>query len=403
MTYKTWDFENDVIETKEELLLPPKTAEKYMGSAYAVETKIGIFYQKPDNEGTFDLIFIDNSGEHIYEKNIVVVASDMNYTCIVVHFEESGEYVLIDTRGEFFLLEIAYEKSNPAMYSMRFDRKTGFYSIGNKITTRWMIRGISKKKQFQRMMDFVADDTLQVNPKLKNLFKRSTEKYLYLTILNSKKGRLIDFLINSILPYEELPNVFVGDTTRNIRIPINSETLTRKEMHFLLEKYYNTYAIQGIPIEVFLGTLEIDYKYKQKLYVYCSSASESQYPKVVSIISSLKNLMGLENDLDLYKKLINRIIGLFPIAPELNYKNEFGKLLLPYPENHFRAIESTKRLMEENLEYIDTCLIPEKPLKNVNSLKDIEVLLVYRDLYERSKKHYKNELKKYEEEIMSKI
>lgn len=159
MTYETWDFENDVIETKSSLLFPKNTAQNYMGSAYAVETSQGIFYQKPRSSFgmKYDLMLVNSSGESVYEKDIVVVASDMNYTCIIVHLEETGEYILIDTRGIFYLLGMSIEKTAPAMYSMYFDRSSGFYSVGDRNNTKWIIRAVSKKKQFQIMMDSAED------------------------------------------------------------------------------------------------------------------------------------------------------------------------------------------------------------------------------------------------------
>lgn len=399
MKYEAWDFENNVVETKRPLMFPAKTAENYMGSAYAVETEKGIFYQKMRPDGKFNLMLVDKQGERIFEEDIVVVASDIKYTCIIVHYERTGEFILIDTRGDLFLLEVNIERTNPAMYSMRLDRKTGFYNVGFKEDIRWLIRAVDKKKQFLNAMNSAADDTAELNPKYKTIFKKSDVQYLYLTILNSKKGKLIDYLIQNVLPYEELPNVFVDDTSRNIRIPINEVTLAKKEMHFLLEKYNNSYVINGIGLDVILGTLDVDYKIKNQLYFCGSSASETQHPKVVSIISTLKQALGYETDLELYKKFVKKFIDVFPQIPNLNYTNEFGKLLLPYPESGGRGAEINREELKKKSEYIE--MILGKSISNIDTLDIAGITMLYREAYDKSKKFYKEELKKFEESIIS--
>ena len=402
MRYEAWDFENDCVDTKQKLMFPSKTAQNYMGTAYAVETSIGIFYQKMRPDGKFDLIHIGANGEQLFMEDVTVVASDMKYTCIIVYFIKTCEFVLIDTRGVFYIIEVNKESVAPAMYSMRLDRKTGFYEVGPRNACRWMIRGISKKKQFESMMKF-APSGEELNPKIKGLFKKTETQYLYLTILNSKKGKLIDYLINNVLPYEELPNMLVGDTTRNIRIPINEETLQMREMQFLMEKYCNTYAIKGIPIETILGTLEIDYKYKNQLNVYCQSASESQYPKVVSLINTIKMLYSLESDLDVYKKIVKKIINLFPILQEISCDNYFRKLLLPYPDTSFRGYEIQQEILKSNFEYINTMLLTGRPIVDVEAISRTDMILMYQEVYKLSKEHYKSEMKRYEDKVMKLI
>lgn len=400
MQYEAWDFENDCVDTKQKLLFPPKTAQNYMGTAYAVETAVGIFYQKMRPDGKFNLMHIGASGEQLLMEDVTVVASDMKYTCIIVYLAKTCEFVLIDTRGVFYILEVNKESVAPAMFSMRMDRKTGFYEVGPRNSCRWMIRGISKKKQFENMMKFAPTGAEELNPKFKGLFKKAETSYLYLTILNSKKGKLIDYLINNVLPYEELPNMLIGDTTRNIRIPINEETLQMREMHFLMEKYYNTYAIQGIPIETILGTLEIDYKYKSQLNVYCQSASESQYPKVVSLINTIKMLYELESDLDVYKKVVKKIINLFPILHEISYDNYFAKLLLPYPDTSFRGYEIQQEILKADLEYVNNVLLTGRPIVDVAAISRTDMICLYQEVYKLSKEYYKAEMKRYEDEMM---
>ena len=152
MRYETWDFENDFIVTNAPLMFPKKTAQDYMGSAYAVETTKGIFYQKLRPDGEFNLMLVNRRGEKSFIEDLVVVASDMKYTCIIVHCQKSGEYYLIDTRGVLFLLEVSKDKVALAAYNMVFDRSSGFYEVKNKAKVRWMLRGVSKQKQFEKML-----------------------------------------------------------------------------------------------------------------------------------------------------------------------------------------------------------------------------------------------------------
>ena len=210
MQYESWNFENDAIDTKQQRLFPENTARGYMGTAYAVETKIGIFYQKPRDDGKFNLMLVDGAGERVFIEDVAVVSSDMKYTCIIVHCNNTGEYFLIDTRGIFFLLEVCKDKPEIAAYDMRLDRKSGYYNVGTRDKIRWMIRSVSKKKQFMVMMESAPTGEWTINPKFKSIFsKKAAGDYLYLTIMNSKKGKLISYLISHGLPYEPVPNLFL--------------------------------------------------------------------------------------------------------------------------------------------------------------------------------------------------
>ena len=400
MEYGVWDFENDIVVTKGKLLLPEKTALNYMGSAYAVETEVGIFYQKMCKDGRFDLHLVDQNGDNVYEEDIVVVASNLKYTCIVVHFERTGEYYLIDVRGKFFLLEVSNESLLPAQYDMKLDKATGFYLIGPRYSTRWMVRAVDKRKQFTRMLDSSATGVRTLNPSFRKLFsKQNAGDYLYLTIMNSKKGRLISYLIENCLPYEEVPNIFMNDSSRNIRIPINAETLSKREMHFLLKKYSHAYAIEGIPIEKYIGSIQIGRKQKDSVKMAISEASETQFPKVQSVVGDLKLIYGYESDDEIFKKLLKRITNLFTDVSTIEYENYYDSLEFPYAE--FVPYERTeeRELVKKRLEYINKCLFPDKPITTIDGLSNVDFYSLYRDIYAAAKKFSKAELQVLEDRI----
>lgn len=404
MQYENWNFENDLVITDELLMFPKNTARKFMGTAYAVETTKGIFYQKPQEDGSCNLMHVDEAGERVFIENAIVVASDMNYTCIIVHCEDSGEFYLVDTRGIFFLLEVAMDKLGPAAYKMTLDRGTGFYDVGTDGNVRWMLRGVSKEKQFSVMMESAPSYEWTLNPKFKTLFsKKNAGKFFYLTIPSGKKGKVIEALGNQGLPYETIPNVFIEDDSRNIRISINEKTIENKALHFAMAKYYNTYNIAGIPLELFMGTLKFDRKVKNQLGVYMRSASNTQYPQVMSMAATLKMWYEAESDMDLYKKLFKRLLGLFSKKEDLGFENSFEALILPYPNSGLVGMEENIRIMREHQQYIVKDLGFTTLLEDLERLDRVGAYRLYEKIYDASKKHYKSELASFEKEILAAI
>lgn len=400
MQYENWNFENDLIVTNASLMFPKNTARNYMGTAYAVETENGVFYQKLREDGNFNLMLVDQHGENVFVEDVVVVASDMKYTCIIVHLVKSGEYYLIDTRGIFFLLEVTKDNVGPAAYRMTLNRNTGFYEVGTKNHVRWILRGISKQKQFSIMMESAPSGNWTLNPKFKSIFsKKNAGDYFYLTIPKGKKGQMIECLLATGLHHEQIPNIFVEDDSKNIRIPINELTVANKALHFAMAKYHNTYAIAGIPLEIFMGTLEFDNKVKKQLGVYMRPATDAQYPKVMSIASTLKMLYEVETDMDLYKKVFKRLLGAFTSSKDLGFENIFESLILPYPDSSFHGLNENIRIMQDRKEYIINNLGFTSLLSDLNTTDHIGAYQLYKKIYDASKNYYKAQLADYEASV----
>lgn len=405
MQYENWDFENDIIVTDRKNPFANDDWVIQSGGAYIVETEVGTFYQKMRADGNFDLIHRMLNMEQVCIENIVVVASNLKKTCIIVYCAETGEYILIDTRGVFYLLEVKKERitPTPCIYDMQMDRKSGYYYVGPRNQMRWMIRAVSKQKQFMVMIESAPTGMDTLNPKLKQMFSKKTAgDYRYLTIMNSKKGKLLEYLMAHGLPHEVLPNVLIGDKTKNIRVPINEETMKLEAVNFIMAKYSDTYAIKGFPIATLVGTSEVDFKIRNHPFVRCAKASETQYTKVMSLINGLKMLYEVETDTELYKKLFKRILGLFSDLDALPYENKFTKLLLPYPSGEYSFADAQRRVIDENIEYVNS-LLPELRIKSAADIADSKLAVEYKKIYEAAKKNYKAKMDEFESSILSKI
>lgn len=406
MQYENWDFENDMVVTDRKNPYSDGSHAIPSGGAYIVETEVGTFYQKMRPDGSFDLVHRMQGMEQVCLENIVVVTSNLKKTCIIVYCGDTGENILIDTRGVFYLLEIKKERlmPNPCSYGMTLDRKSGYYHIGGPSREpRWMIRAVNKQRQLMVMIESAPTGTGVLNPDFKKLFgKRKTGAYRYLTVMNSKKGKLLEYLMAHGLPCEVLPNVLEGDKTKNIRIPINEETMQLEAVNFIMAKYGDTYAIKGFPIATLIGTAEISIKSGKHPMLRYAKATDAQYTKVMALINDLKILYEAKTDMELYKKLFKKILGLFPDPDSLPYENRFTKLLLPYPGGDYLFSDAQARVIDENISYINA-LMPELRIKSSADIEPERRAVVYRKIYDLAKKNYQSQMNAYEAEILSRV
>ena len=428
MELKQWDFEADMIVLDCPTLFDEteKTAKQYMGSAYAVNTATGIYYQHPREFGDlyFDLICVDREGAHVCMEEMVVVASNMNYTAMIIHEKQSGNNYLLDTRGVLYFLDSKIEDMDPAQYRFKFDKKTGFYSIAREKTwhlaiekfddlddarewfeaggddVRWMLRGKSKKEMFMFMLDSAADPALELNPKMKSFLSKGTkQKCLYLTLPRNAKGTKEAWLLQN-LEHEVLPNIFFSDKSVNLRIPYSESNLSKKEFHYLASKHENTYAIQETAIKTLIACLDLDWKLKEKDNLLLAKPTEKAYATGTGIINTLKSLMELKDDTEVYKKVFKKILNLYEKGEAADYENYFEAFRVPYPKYNDNA--ENVRVLKERRAYITEVLQIKLP-NSLESLKESEITALCKAAYKASNEKRKAELSTYEKDAWNDI
>lgn len=179
MEFKNWDFENDIVTVDRTPFFSSNEdiVSRYIRNVYAVNTEKGIFYQKLEDNGTLNLIFVDHTGAYLCMEDIEVIGADLNNTAMIVHVRESGENYLVDTRGIFYLLDVNKSEVLSEWYSFKLNRKTGFYQVGNRTTDRWLLRGISKKEIFNLMIKSAPKDTAGISNDFNKFLKKKSGKW----------------------------------------------------------------------------------------------------------------------------------------------------------------------------------------------------------------------------------
>lgn len=409
MEFKTWNFENDTVDTKQKPLFSAaeKHASGYTGAAYGLDSAKGIFFQQASETcpEEFDLVQIDKEGESIVMENIAVIASNLKYSAMIVHVINTGENYLLDTRGIFFFLDISETKDDEnCLYGFFLDRKTGYYNVKDHQNVRWLLRGVSKKKMFVAMIESTPDLDLVLNKDFNRLLKENPSiRYLYLTLPDTKKGKTFQRILDTGIAYEPVPNIFTDDNSRNIRIPYSEENLANEAFQYLDARYHSTYAIKGVEIEALTGMLEIDIQTKNAIHGNLVSPSDKKFRIGTSVLGTLRNLYQAETDTVLYTKCIKKIWAIFEKGEKVPYANRFNELWLEYPEypdseDEEKSKRTNKAILTSHHSYIKDTLHLQQ-IKNMELMDASDLFFFCKSAYAAASAYRKSQIVAFEERI----
>ncbi len=390
MNFDKWDLESDFLVFDSPTLLTQEQADKFIVSAYAVNSKTGLYTCFHDHLYRYDGV----------SNEVIVENAQLRYLickkALFIIDRDTATLYLIDSRGVFYQIdsEISLENKYAFAENLFFNNETGFYETQGK---EFAIRGRSKKEQFKFFLNTMPNQSIEYNNSWRsNLLIKENTPYLYLTIHNTKKGKIINYICNNILPSEVLTNMFSNDKTINVRIPITSETIKTKAMQFLLDRYPNSYYINGCSLENLNGILNIFYKDKIK-YPWKNPKDEESKVELVKTVNLIKFHTKITSDKDFFKKIIVFINSLFCNKEDFKSFNYFSNLTLPYPKDLY----DYSYPLSSNIDYINSKLVPDNPITNKFLHKSqTELAIIYKQIYEKSKSYYKKEVESFENEIL---
>lgn len=432
--FKKWDSDSDVITTNETVLLSPQHPDvaKYSAWAYSLNTANGFYFKHTENipqrdaielsNGTnitfnytseiTSLMFADSEVIKILFQNVTVWAHNFFKDFMIVTLHETDQTVLIDSRGEFFELPISGIKKYH-IASIKQNKREGYYLIENAVIVRYK----TKEEQFTFVEKTSANLDAIFNKEF-NRFSRANAKneakYLYLTAGNSKCGALVNQFIGQGMQYEIVPNILVDDETFNIRIPLDGENATRKDVQFLCAKYHNTYSIYNIPYTEIGSKLELSRTQREKHeklgIFFAGSSSEGHETISYFIINTFRSIFDTTDDYEIYKKVFAKIIRLIACGRGKLEYNYFSDLLLLHPAD--RSLNN--QYVVQKRQYIDALLLDnnhpsweeicEEQQKHYLFLEPtLSINEAYRCAYNCSKRRFKEEMASYESEVIYKI
>lgn len=169
------------------------------------------------------------------------------------------------------------------------------------------------------------------------------------------------------MKYEIVPNILEDDDTINIRIPLDSENASRRDVQFLCTKYKNTYSIYGVSIESVGSGFSAfwNWNLRQDELRFCMPKGKE--PLIYSIADTLRLACNSTSDHDVYIKVFSKVSRLFSNGSERPTVNEFSNLLLLYPTEP----QVTDLYIYERLQYINTLLGIKQSTTNQTKLKFI--------------------------------
>ena len=156
--FKKWNSDTDILNVKEDNLLPESHPEvaKHSPWAYSLNTAKGFYFMHTDNISRNDvdkmqdgrnvvfnyvtqvknLYFSDEKTTSILFYDVTVWAHNFFRDFMIVTLHETGQTVLIDSRGELFELPIR-DIQRYHVSSIRQDKRNGYYVIEHVVTVRY--------------------------------------------------------------------------------------------------------------------------------------------------------------------------------------------------------------------------------------------------------------------------
>ena len=467
---KMWDPEKDILTTNAETFLTGNdtaASGAFFHWAYSLNTSMGL-YRRSEEKTITVKEDIGKEFSFSYPKQLPYdLMLDNGKTCVVVMEDVSvwGAYnheefmvfssnitkqtFFIDSRGIIFELPcVSYVDRYGNGGNIQIDRREGCYLI-NGVSVYF--RTDEERKEFEDKSKPIGGAVFN---KEFNRFARSNAHnetgYLYLIAGESKCGALVSFFASQGMKYEVVPNLLCDDDTINVRIPLDLENASRSDVQFLCAKYQNAYAIYGIPYDTIGGGFEFPSKWKQKQRELHFSMPKGKEAMVYSIVDTLRNACGVNDDYEVYKRTMSKIIRLFERGSARPHKNEYTEILLLHPNefeandayvlsrldyiNELIAASSEKRAKEElsRIEFVESlkadgfdaewmlesyariaeeCSVGRIDAKTVSREYDDAILgrgkhfshFLYESAYEESKRRYKLKLGSFESSVLQKM
>lgn len=412
---KLWDSQNDLLATHEKPMLTEKEIRSPIDSfrwAYSFNTAKGFFVkskEKTEEERlevgkdssilmahTFaDLLFDDGKSIRKAFENIEVWPTNEYNSLMIFSSLLSKQTFIIDSRGEIFEIPCEIVERGRIRIEREFsnDKRNGCYKI-NGVNVYYR-----KRNNEESVKSILAVNKDILNKDFDKFIRKTLKEemgYLYLTVGDSKCGSLVKHFVSNGMNFEIVPNILNDDDTINIRIPLDEDSVKRKDVQFLCAKYPNDYSVYGLSYESISGGLKLN---KRNIYYLPKGKEAISY----SIIDTLGMAFEAKDDNDIYRKFTLKIKKLFERADKKQFKNEFSNILLKHPND----IDVNALYVKEHLEYI------KELLSCYGKSKDSEVELIdkygdvnyskYKLAYEISKKLYTEKINDYENKVIESI
>ena len=267
-----WRPETDTLVTDATPLLNEKSSfcsAEYFRWAYSLNTSAGLFRKNivQGSPNTTKITFEASLATQVIlpgkSRNDLVLDTGMSCNTIMsdvniwpTQFFESfmvftsnmtNQTFLIDSRGIIFELPCdsslnLYKTSG----SVGINKRDGYYLINNvKVRFRTNVQ----QKEFSLSCRPISN--AHFNKSFNSFVRKNAHNrlgYLYLTSGESKCGSFISYFSSLGMKYEIVPNILEDDDTINIRIPLDSENASRRDVQFLLKVLEADFLLSGIGI-----------------------------------------------------------------------------------------------------------------------------------------------------------
>lgn len=380
---KEWDFNNDYIHENENKLLniTDKELYKYGSRAYVLNTAKGIYYKEANDIDNYNLsysIYLDNGqSKRLIFYDAIITGTTINNSFMIIYDRKNGYEYLIDNRGIIFELSKIQSGMiiHPYNYSIKRNLKTCCFDIEGY--NKYHIPYLPKEEFDSILKDMASDDSLIINDdfiKFLNKRKHEKEEYLYFTLSNGKNGAICRYFCEKYGNYEILPNVFIDDETVNVRIKMPPTNIANEDHYFMHSKYeisFKNYSIYNVPIQNYIGALEISRLNLRKIKVdkLYPKPSLEKAPMYISINETLKKILNFNDDFELFEKIYHK----------MEQKIDYSFSLIDYERNKFENIK---------IDYPSTY--------------DKDFIIKKKDYYEKNE-IYKEALSSYEANILEKL
>ena len=385
--YKNWNLDKDIVVVDRTPMFSAEEVEKYEYPVFCVNSEKGIFYPKKRKGNSFDLVLVDKKGSSVVMKDTFVAASDHKCTCVIIRNTKENKCYLLDTRGELFVLPEPKEKVHffgPGQYGFTFDKKTGNYLIRDYTgLTLWEIKGKSDEETAEYLKEVQPDESLSVDPEFKKFIKKlGKQRYLIYTCDVSKQGQIIKWLMDNGLPYTVMPNVFVDDDTVNIMVEVNLKNSKREDVLYLLSKYTSSYSIFNIPIVQYLSAIN-SYEARHEYNLNLPKLKEAQIKMCDSIINTMKLMMNLKTDKQVYETVFKPILDVFYVGVNYNQNSDFSYAFIPTGKDKFESVENPFAKKDALLKYESDLLLKmnEAGIKIGKWTNEIEMFVLLNKVY----------------------
>ena len=343
-SFDTWNPKQDVLKfgtCKRAEQWDVQSPENVYSHLMMLATEKGIYYE---TDGVYRRLLLDDGSScKCILENVWVWENKYYDKFMVVSHNPTGNVYLIDYRGILYLLPTTKKRS---VKSDALDIRAGCYWVGE---VQVLFRTNDEQNVFDQATQRVNNALFN---KQFNSFVRKNARnecgYLYLTAGSSKCGAFVSYFSAQGMEYEIVPNILCDDDTINVRIPLSADNAARKDVQFLCAKYSNMFSIYGLPYNVVGGGFRFPEKHRQKQYDLRFSRPKEKEKMVYSVVNTLRSVCGTEDDYEVFKKTISKVIRLFERGNDWPETNIFKDVLLLHPDNIDFGIGDVKK----NAEYI---------------------------------------------------